>query len=126
MDRNASFGQRRSNQDFSNRTSNAPKHAVRGTGDGGVEISWLPNANDDARHAAEDALENKRAAEAKGKRKVAGEKLEKRQGVQSFGAGMERGGDERNRHVSETDRRGRTERRKGMRSGSRNTIFARK
>lgn len=47
--------------------------------------------------------------------------LERRKGVELFGAGMERGG-ERQVDVSDGDRRGRTERRKGVRSGSKNTF----
>lgn len=49
-------------------------------------------------------------------------KQDKRKGVESFGAGMEKGGSERQVDMSDRDRRGRTERRKGVRSGSKNTF----
>jgi ribosome biogenesis protein ENP2 len=122
----ASFGQRRTSEVPDRRRSGGPSHAVRGTTDGGVEISWVPSAGDAARHAAEDAIEDKRAAEAKRGRKAAAAKPEKRKGVESFGAGMERGGQDPARELADSERRGRTERRKGMRSGSKNTIFARR
>jgi ribosome biogenesis protein ENP2 len=124
-DRGASFGQRRMAQGASVSHSNKPSHASRGTADGGAEISWIPSAGDAARHAAEEALEDRRAAEFKGK-KAPVAKPPKRKGVESFGAGMERGGQDPSVVVSESDRQGRTERRKGMRSGSKNTIFSRK
>jgi ribosome biogenesis protein ENP2 len=47
---------------------------------------------------------------------------DRRNGVETFGAGMERGGSERHVNMSDGDRRGRTERRKGVRSGSKNTF----
>jgi ribosome biogenesis protein ENP2 len=125
-DRNASFGQRRGAQAPAHLKSRAPSHAARATADGGVEISWVPSAGDATRYAVEDALEDKRAVEAKQKRKAASTKLEKRKGVESFGSGMERGGQDPAKEVAESERRGRTERRKGMRSGSKNTIFSRK
>ena len=47
---------------------------------------------------------------------------DRRNGVETFGASMERGGSERHVDMSDGDRRGRTERRKGIRSGSKNTF----
>lgn len=44
-------------------------------------------------------------------------------GVERFGAGMEKGGGDRNaRELSEQERSGRTRRRRGMRSGSKNAF----
>lgn len=126
IDHQASFGQRRTAQVPGRRKPSGPSHAVRGTAEGGVEISWVPSVGDAARHAAEDALEDKRASEAKRKRKDTTAKPEKRKDVESFGAGMERGGQDPARELADSERRGRTERRKGVRSGSKNTIFSRR
>ena len=46
----------------------------------------------------------------------------RRKGVEVFGAGMEKGGEEPEVAMSEAERRGRTKRRQGMRSGSKNTF----
>lgn len=46
---------------------------------------------------------------------------DRRKGVEVFGAGMERGGEEPV-DQSESDRKGRTHRRKGVRSGSKNVF----
>ncbi len=46
----------------------------------------------------------------------------RRKGVEVFGAGMEKGGEDPDVAMSEADRRGRTKRRQGMRSGSKNTF----
>lgn len=43
-----------------------------------------------------------------------------RKGVEVFGAGMERGVEELKNEMSESERSGRKQRRKGMRSGSKN------
>jgi len=46
-----------------------------------------------------------------------------RKGVERFGAGMEKGGEDPNMRVlSEQERRGRSQRRRGMRSGSKNAF----
>ena len=48
---------------------------------------------------------------------------ERRKGVERFGSGMERGGEGgEGRALSEQERSGRTERRRGVRSGSKNTF----
>ena len=60
---------------------------------------------------------------ASGKAKGKGKGKEpKRKGVEVFGAGMEKGGEEPGRQLSEAERTGRTKRRQGMRSGSKNTF----
>lgn len=56
-----------------------------------------------------------------GGRSSKGKGHEGRKGVKSFGAGMEKGGEEHSR-LSENDRKGRTARRKGVRSGSKNVF----
>jgi ribosome biogenesis protein ENP2 len=45
-----------------------------------------------------------------------------RKGVEQFGAGMERGGGESTVVMSDSERTGRSQRRKGMRSGSKNVF----
>lgn len=45
-----------------------------------------------------------------------------RKGVELFGAGMERGGGDRTPVLSDSERTGRSQRRKGMRSGSKNVF----
>ena len=49
-------------------------------------------------------------------------KKDVRKGVEAFGAGMERGVEEPRGEMSESERSGRKQRRKGMRSGSRNVF----
>lgn len=87
---------------------------VRFTADGGVEMSWVPSesASGGDRLVDEDDGRGKQKAKAK----------EVRKGVEVFGAGMERGGEEHEREMSESERKGRTKRRQGMRSGSKNTF----
>ena len=53
---------------------------------------------------------------------VGKKKKDVRKGVEVFGAGMERGVEEAEGEMSETERSGRKQRRKGMRSGSRNVF----
>jgi ribosome biogenesis protein ENP2 len=53
---------------------------------------------------------------------VARRKKEVRKGVEVFGAGMERGVEEAKGEMSESERSGRKQRRKGMRSGSKNVF----
>jgi ribosome biogenesis protein ENP2 len=96
---------------------------VNRASDGGVEMSWTPSAASSRQHAYEDAQEERRGS-TKGKLKSKETSKEKRKGVETFGAGMEKGGED-GRDLSESDRRGRTERRRGIRSGSKNAIFGR-
>lgn len=111
VNRSATFGQRRSD-------SGAPRTS-KGKGrahDAGMEISWVPSAGS----AHDEPSERNRSRDGGGKGR-------KEKGVERFGAGMERGGEEdrRRSELSEAERRGRTERRKGIRSGSKNAIFRR-
>ncbi|OJA17490.1 hypothetical protein AZE42_08359, partial [Rhizopogon vesiculosus] len=99
-DKTATFGQRR----------NAPKRAQTTTAmkvgkEGGFEMSWVPSSSS----GKDPAL---KGANRKGVRK----------GVEVFGAGMERGDEEKSHTLSENERKGRTQRRKGMRSGSKNVF----
>lgn len=103
--REATFGQRRQSDSRSTRDPAKPEHVARAA-DGGMEISWVPSSSKDK--------SNSRAGDS-------GDKKGK-DGVESFGLGMEKGERESAKHLSESDRSGRTQRRKGMRSGSKNTF----
>ncbi|KAL1759170.1 WD40-repeat-containing domain protein [Schizophyllum commune] len=96
-DKAASFGQRKSG-------AGPRRSGGDDTVDGGVEVSWVPAASG-----------GDEAAQAKGKGR--------RKGVETFGAGMERGGEEdEGRDLSESEKKGRTHRRKGVRSGSKSAF----
>lgn len=117
MDKNATFGQRRSSSTHIGK-SKAPSHANFGP-DGGVEMSWVPSSTAGAGDY-DDMLVPGGLGKANKKKRE-----EKQRGVESFGAGMERGGGDSERYGvggSDAERRGRTERRKGVRSGSKNTF----
>jgi ribosome biogenesis protein ENP2 len=111
---NASFGQRRKAMASSSsgvsggRRRDTDSHAD-------AEFTWVPNAPlqaDSEKSAKEQA--NDKAKE------------KKRRGIESFGAGLEKGhttaNDEDARPLSESERHGRTKRRSGVRSGSKNAF----
>ncbi|KAF7970981.1 hypothetical protein HWV62_22473 [Athelia sp. TMB] len=104
-DKQATFGQRRSGPKTSGTNKGAEARRTE------VEMTWVPSASSGPVDDSDMMIPG-----GPGKKR-----LEKRKGVESFGAGMERGG-ERQVDVGEGDRRGRTERRKGVRSGSKNTF----
>ncbi|OCH93959.1 hypothetical protein OBBRIDRAFT_885177 [Obba rivulosa] len=117
-DKNASFGQRRSALGGSKgkaRASAGDAASARQTADGGMEMSWVPSTT-----AQDDWSDEGTGTGAKSQRKST--QAAKRKGVETFGAGMEKGGGDVEYVMSEGDRRGRTQRRKGMRSGSKNTF----
>jgi len=104
-DKNATFGQRRVPQS----TNNITKASSRNTSvpsDAPMEISWVPSSE-----GGGDVEERQKSGSAKSRRK----------GVESFGAGLERGIEE-NADVGESERHGRTKRRMGGRSGSKNVF----
>jgi len=105
-DRNASFGQRLAPPSSSKDSRQSSKPSL-GNDDGAMEISWVPSAS-----SAKDDSDDRQ-----GGRK----KQDRRKGVEVFGAGMEKGGEE-HAEVSESGRKGRTQRRKGVRSGSKNVF----
>lgn len=57
----------------------------------------------------------------RGKTSGKGKERDTRKGVERFGAGMEKGGEDQGR-LSESERKGRTSRRRDVRSGSKNTF----
>ncbi|KAI8986709.1 WD40-repeat-containing domain protein [Trametes punicea] len=118
VDKNATFGQRRSQLGSrgKERAFSRDDSTVRHTTDGGVEMTFIPKTTSSG-HDYDDGPAGAAAQKGKGKGKQP-----KRRGVETFGAGMERGGEEPEREMSEMERRGRTKRRQGMRSGSKNTF----
>lgn len=84
---------------------------VKFTADGDMEMTYVPSEA----AGATDYGEGDRPS---GRSKL----LQRRKGVEVFGAGMEKGGEAPEFALSESDRQGRTHRRKGMRSGSKNTF----
>ena len=93
------------------------ERSIRFSADGGVEMSFVPSRSGD-----DDYEDNDGDRPRPGKKGGKGGKEARRKGVESFGAGMERGGGDPEIAMSEAERKGRTQRRKGMRSGSKNTF----
>ncbi|KAG1815032.1 WD40-repeat-containing domain protein [Suillus subaureus] len=106
IDKTATFGQRRNAPARGSSHTTTPRDAANG-GKGGFEMSWIPSSTKDF-------------SRDRGSRKDGNV----RKGVEVFGAGMERGGGDGERTVmlSESERTGRSQRRKGMRSGSKNVF----
>ena len=103
-DKEVSFGQRLITRQPSKSSAESPL-TVQFSADGGMEMSFIPSgAGDDEPRLA-------------GVRKK-----DVRKGVEVFGAGMERGVEEPKGEMSESERSGRKQRRKGMRSGSKNVF----
>ncbi|GLB39166.1 putative NUC153 domain containing protein [Lyophyllum shimeji] len=110
-DKNATFGQRRmATSGSAGGKERASSSDVRFAADGGMEVSWTPASGPTD---VDDMLVPGGGAP-KGKTK--------RPGVESFGAGLERGGGEPAVEISESERKGRTKRRTGVRSGSKNVF----
>ncbi|OBZ78284.1 Ribosome biogenesis protein enp2, partial [Grifola frondosa] len=112
-DKNATFGQRRSQPGISKGKGRASASGIRHTAEGGIEMSWVPSSNAPAADA-DDVFGESTGKQGKG--------VAKRKGVEMFGAGMEKGGEEHEHAMTESERKGRTQRRKDMRSGSKNTF----
>jgi len=75
-----------------------------------MEMSWVPSSK---------AVDEDDRLVAGGQRPKRGKA--QRPGVESFGAGMEKGPN-LSKDVNESDRKGRTKRRQGVRSGSKNVF----
>ncbi|KAJ7432913.1 NUC153 and WD40 repeat-containing nucleolar rRNA processing-related protein [Mycena galericulata] len=104
-DPNATFGQRRGTTTSANAGRSQP---FKGN-DAAMEVSWVPSSSGAGTDADADA--SSRPA-----------KSRPRKGIEVFGAGMEKGYGGEDVEVSEQDRKGRTQRRKGVRSGSKNVF----
>ena len=114
VSRDASFGHRRSatTRHRHKEAENHPdaEHIFRKS-DGSAGVSWVP------------AAKSKSEARAEKDDMRGGKPRKDPKGVERFGAGMEKGGVDRNaRELSEQERSGRTQRRRGMRSGSKNAL----
>jgi len=103
-DKSASFGQRRQRPSGTHHTTR--ESGLQKAEDGGFALSWIPSTTQgDPRKPA----------------RVGGQSKIKRPGVEYLGAGLEKGV-ERLNNLSETERKGRFERRKNVRSGSKNVF----
>ncbi|KAI6045233.1 WD40-repeat-containing domain protein [Pisolithus marmoratus] len=101
-DKDATFGQRLASRQT---TTNTGKSAdVKFSADGGLEMSFVPSSS----VAVDEPIPTKKQGA--------------RKGVETLGATMERGGDDPQRELRENEKRGRTHRRHGQRSGSKNTF----
>jgi ribosome biogenesis protein ENP2 len=131
VSKDASFGHRRSTSARQRQRANDPtsganphdEHVFRKT-DGSVEVSWVPTSRSarlDAEAEGDGEDEGGLVERRSGRHKRASK--DTRKGVERFGAGMEKGGEDPDMRVlSEQDRSGRTQRRRGMRSGSKNAF----
>ena len=106
FDKNTTFGQRRAAA--KPKLKAQPEPAVSRTPLEGMEMSWVPSPTMGPRGEGSTASRGR------------GNKGRSRKGVEMFGAGMERGGEEM--HVDESRRKGRTQRRTGIRSGSKSAF----
>lgn len=111
-DKNATFGQRRI--DISGSSGKRGSSELRNSEDGGLEMSWVPSSSFGPMDEGDELV-------SRGVRSSKDNGRSRRKGIESFGAGMERGGEELGQ-LSENDRKGRTQRRKGIRSGSKNVF----
>ncbi|PPQ87687.1 hypothetical protein CVT25_011454 [Psilocybe cyanescens] len=105
-DKDATFGQRRAPPP----SKKAGPSKARVDADAPMEISWVPSASSGERDGG-----NGEERQSSKKDKV------RRKGVEMFGAGLERGVEE-NADMGDSERQGRTHRRKGVRSGSKNAF----
>jgi ribosome biogenesis protein ENP2 len=138
--RDASFGHRRSSSAAAARQRQRPsddpttsdanerpddEHVFR-KGDGSVEVSWVPTfSRADAKGDGDEDGDGDDGGLVGGRRPGKHKRTLKdaRKGVERFGAGMEKGGEDPGmRALSEQERSGRTRRRRGMRSGSKNAF----
>ncbi|KAJ3970888.1 NUC153 and WD40 repeat-containing nucleolar rRNA processing-related protein [Lentinula raphanica] len=115
--KDATFGQRRAHSSGTSRL-NAEKRPSRPgkvsvAEDGGMEMSWVPSADSPS--------QSQKSKEGSNKRGKGSKPQDRRKGVERFGAGLEKGGRDPV-EIAESDRKGRTHRRQGTRSGSKNAF----
>ncbi|KAF8526518.1 hypothetical protein BU17DRAFT_74093 [Hysterangium stoloniferum] len=103
-DKNMSFDERRK---FA--PSSKAKRPIDQDGDGAMEMSWIPSTT-----AGDDDYSGDENTKSRKPKKV--------KGVETFGAGMEKGRKPAELEGDEASRSGRTKRRSGVRSGSRNVF----
>ena len=109
FDKNATFGQRRAPKGKGKHRDMAAVSA-----DGGFEMTWVPSSS------KQTSIDDKIASGGDGD--VRRKHNDRQKGVEIFGAGMEKGGEDPSIDLSESERKGRTQRRTGIRSGSKNTF----
>ena len=111
-DKDATFGQRRMPRSaFSTNTNGKPSFRAH-KGDDAMEISWVPTSSSSATGGKDNG-------DRQSKSRTVSDRS--RKGVETFGAGLERGV-ERMEFSNDSERQGRSHRRKGVRSGSKNTF----
>ncbi|RXW20182.1 hypothetical protein EST38_g5672 [Candolleomyces aberdarensis] len=116
LDKDATFGQRLTPKSAS-QVLNGKGKARQDYGDDGdgdndaMEISWVPSTS------AADEDEDDSAS-----RKKKSKKQDKKNGIERFGAGLEKGALEPEHDISEVERSGRKHRRHNVRSGSKNAF----
>ena len=113
-DKDATFGQRRIPRSASS-ANTAGKSFRAHEDDDAMEISWVPTSSSSVTGGKDNGDRQSKSA-----RTVKDSKL--RKGVETFGAGLERGVEERLDFSNDSERKGRSHRRKGVRSGSKNTF----
>ena len=112
-DKDATFGQRRMLRSTSF-TNTAGKFSFRAhQDDDAMEISWVPTSSFTSAGGKDNGDRQSKSGAVKNKL---------RKGVETFGAGLEKGVEERMEFSNDADRKGRSHRRKGVRSGSKNTF----
>jgi len=100
-------------------TNHDDEHVFR-KGDGSVEVSWVPTTTSRSSRLDDDDDDDLVERRPGGHKRAS---KDTRKGVERFGAGMEKGGEDPDMRVlSEQERSGRTQRRRGMRSGSKNAF----
>ena len=103
-DKSASFGQRR--QRVSDTHHNTRKSGLQKSEAGGFSLSWIPS---------------KTEGDSGGPAKGGSKSKTKRPGIEYLGAGLEKGVEQFN-DLSEAGKKGRSERRRSVRSGSKNVF----
>jgi ribosome biogenesis protein ENP2 len=109
-DKAATFGQRRTPMSTTS-TKKSGVRKSRADEEGPMEISWVPSSSSARDDEDGDGKKSGRAGKDKTRRK----------GIESFGAGLERGFEE-DANIADSERKGRTQRRQGIRSGSKNVF----
>ena len=127
-DTSSTFGHRRSasgrQQQQQQQQHHEDGHILR-KGDGSVEVSWVPAPKSSRSDvpAKKEGDEDEDGLVGGQQRRPKRALKDIRKGVERFGVGMEKGGEDPNMRVlSEQERRGRSQRRRGMRSGSKNAF----
>jgi ribosome biogenesis protein ENP2 len=113
-DKDATFGQRRIPRSASSTNATGKSSFRAHEDDDAMEISWVPTTSSSS------AISGKDNGDRQSKSRTVKDRL--RKGVEMFGAGLERGVEERMEFSNDSEREGRSHRRKGVRSGSKNTF----